>query len=102
MATFGWVILAVAFLVLMMVANNSWSAVWEKISGSLPNAQASGPPATTGETTASGQPVVTGPTPTPDNPTSFPPTPEVTPQNPGRILIQNPNDPNGPPLEIFG
>lgn len=34
MATFGWVLLAGAFLILIMVANNSWSVVWSKISGS--------------------------------------------------------------------
>ena len=100
MASFGWILLAIAFLVLMMVANNSWTTVWQKISGIVPQAAAS--PAQSGETTASGQPVVTGPNPTPDNPASFPPTPEVQPQNPGRILVPNPNDPNGPPLEIFG
>lgn len=36
MATFGWVLLATAFLVLIMVANNSWPWVWSKISGGIP------------------------------------------------------------------
>lgn len=36
MATFGWVLLAGAFLVLIMVANNSWPWVWAKISAGMP------------------------------------------------------------------
>lgn len=102
MGTFGWVLIAGAVLVLMMVANNSWPWVWQKISGNAPFSTSNVPPALSGETTPGGQPVITGPLPTPDNPVSIPPTPEVTPQNPGRILIQNPNDPNGPPLEVMG
>jgi hypothetical protein len=100
MGTLGWVILVGAFLILMMVANNSWSAVWQKISGVTTTS--GNPPALSGETTASGQPVVTGPVPSGNDPASFPPTPEVTPQNPGRILVPNPSDPSGPPLEVFG
>lgn len=103
MASLGWIVLAVAFLVLIMVANNSWSSVWQKITGTTPFQTGSGnPPALSGETTGSGQPVITGPIPELGSGASFPPTPEVTPQNPGRILVPNPNDPNGPPLEVFG
>lgn len=36
MATFGWILLAGAFLVLIMVANNSWPWVWAKISRGIP------------------------------------------------------------------
>lgn len=36
MSTFGWVLLAVAFLVLVMVANNSWPWVWARISRGIP------------------------------------------------------------------
>lgn len=36
MATFGWVLIAGAFLILIMVANNSWPWVWAKISAGIP------------------------------------------------------------------
>jgi hypothetical protein len=35
-ASFGWILLAGAFLVLVMVANNSWPWVWAKISRGIP------------------------------------------------------------------
>ena len=35
MATLGWVFLAVAFLMLIMVANNSAKAVWQRITGGI-------------------------------------------------------------------
>jgi hypothetical protein len=31
MSTLGWIVLALAFLIFMMVANNSWHAVWLRI-----------------------------------------------------------------------
>lgn len=36
MGTFGWVLLTGAFLILIMVANNSWPWVWGKISQGIP------------------------------------------------------------------
>src|SRR5215475_100106 len=36
MAAFGWIVLAASFLILMMVANNSWPWVWAKITGGIP------------------------------------------------------------------
>lgn len=36
MGTFGWVLMAGAFLILIMVANNSWPWVWAKISAGMP------------------------------------------------------------------
>lgn len=36
MGTFGWVLIAGAFLVLIMVANNSWPWVWAKIQRGMP------------------------------------------------------------------
>lgn len=36
MASFGWILLAGAFLVLVMVANNSWPWVWAKIGRGIP------------------------------------------------------------------
>lgn len=36
MGTFGWILLAGAFLVLIMVANNSWPWVWAKINAGIP------------------------------------------------------------------
>lgn len=48
MGTLGWVLLAAAFLVFMMVANNSWSWVWAKLRlGLSPGPQ--GPQEPTGE-----------------------------------------------------
>ena len=43
MATFGWVLIAGAFLILIMVANNSWSWVWAKISGTPAPGSQGGP-----------------------------------------------------------
>ena len=36
MATFGWILLVGAFLVLIMIANNSWPWVWAKIQAGIP------------------------------------------------------------------
>lgn len=36
MGTFGWVLITGGFLVLIMVANNSWPWVWAKISRGMP------------------------------------------------------------------
>lgn len=36
MGTFGWVLLTGAFLILIMVANNSWPWVWAKIQEGIP------------------------------------------------------------------
>lgn len=36
MGTLGWVVLAAAFLLFFMVANNSWPYVWNKIRGGIP------------------------------------------------------------------
>lgn len=36
MGTLGWVILAIAFLLFFMVANNSWPFVWNKIQRGIP------------------------------------------------------------------
>jgi hypothetical protein len=36
MSTFGWVLLVGAFLILIMVANNSWPWVWAKLSAGMP------------------------------------------------------------------
>lgn len=65
MNTFGWVLLAGAFLLLMMVANNSWPWVWARIQRGIPQP---------GE----GNPIV--PTPTqPGNITGIPPSSGVMP-----------------------
>jgi len=36
MGTFGWVLIAGAFLMFVMVANNSWPWVWSKIQQGIP------------------------------------------------------------------
>jgi hypothetical protein len=36
MGTLGWVLIAVAFLMFIMVANNSWPWVWAKIGSGMP------------------------------------------------------------------
>lgn len=36
MGTFGWILLTGAFLILIMVANNSWPWVWSKIQQGIP------------------------------------------------------------------
>lgn len=56
MSTLGWVFLGVAFLVLIMVANNSWQSVWDRIR----NVKAS-PPAQTTTATPPSQPQQTPP-----------------------------------------
>lgn len=33
MSTLAWVLIGAAFLTLVMVANNSWSAIWSRLSG---------------------------------------------------------------------
>lgn len=78
MATFGWVLLAGAFLVLIMVANNSWPWVWAKISAGLPQA---------GE----GNPIVPNP---PENQSPFTLTPETTPSGPpSGTIVPTPETP---------
>lgn len=74
MGTFGWVLIAGAFLVLIMVANNSWPWVWAKISAGMPKP---------GE----GNPIV----PTPQEATNqFVLTPDTTPQGPPSGTIVTP------------
>jgi len=36
--TLGWVLIAIAFLMFVMIANNSWPWVWAKISAGMPQA----------------------------------------------------------------
>jgi hypothetical protein len=66
MGTFGWVLLSGAFLILIMVANNSWPWVWAKISAGMPQP-------------GQGNPIVPNP---PENAAPFTLTPETTPQGP--------------------
>lgn len=74
MATFGWVLLAGAFLMLVMVANNSWPWVWAKISSGVPQP-------------GQGNPIV--PTPSPDVPPTGP-LPEPTPGLPPGSIVPTP------------
>lgn len=81
MGTFGWVLIAGAFLVLIMVANNSWPWVWAKISAGMPQP-------------GQGNPIV--PTP-PEGQSPFTLTPDTTPSGPtpGTIV---PTPPTGTPF----
>ena len=73
MATFGWVLLTGAFLILIMVANNSWPWVWAKISAGMPQP-------------GQGNPIV----PTPQEATgSFVLTPDTTPSGPPSGTIES-------------
>jgi hypothetical protein len=74
MASLGWILLAGAFLVLIMVANNSWPFVWAKISRGIPQP---------GE----GNPIVPNPTTTEqDNPFTVPPEDQPAGPPPGTIV----------------
>jgi hypothetical protein len=64
--TFGWVLITGAFLILIMVANNSWPWVWAKIQQGIPQP---------------GQGNTIVPTP-PEASAPFTLTPETTPQGP--------------------
>lgn len=44
MTTFGWVLIGIAFLMLIMVANNSWSFVWTKILAGMGSTVTPAPP----------------------------------------------------------
>jgi hypothetical protein len=89
MMTFGWVLLAGAFLVLIMVANNSWPWVWAKIQGGIPQpgqgnpivptpAEDTQPFTLTPDTTNQGPPPGTiVPTPPQTNNLTIPPTLQV-------------------------
>jgi hypothetical protein len=77
MGTFGWVLIAGAFLILIMVANNSWPWVWAKISAGIPQP-------------GQGNPIV--PTP-PEGQQPFTLTPDTTNQGPpsGTIVSTPPS-----------
>lgn len=78
MGTFGWVLIAGAFLVLIMVANNSWPWVWAKISAGMPQP-------------GQGNPIV----PTPAEGTNpFTLTPDTTQQGPpSGTIVPTPSSP---------
>ena len=87
MSTFGWVLLTGAFLILIMVANNSWPWVWAKISAGMPQP-------------GQGNPIVPTPaegsqpfTLTPDTTQQGPPsgTPVPTPPNGGHFIVPTVN-----------
>jgi len=80
LGTLGWVLLAAAFLVFMMVANNSWSWVWAKIrTGLVPG---------TKEATGEGNLIVPVPPPSehPDHINVPEGTPNITGPAPGTIV----------------
>jgi len=81
MGTLGWVLLAAAFLVFMMVANNSWSWVWAKLRLGLQ-------PGPQGAYTGEGNLIVPVPPPsaTPDHINVPPGTPNITGPTPGTIV----------------
>jgi hypothetical protein len=78
MGTFGWVLLAGAFLILIMVANNSWPWVWAKISAGLPQP-------------GQGNTIVPNP---PEGQTPFTTTPDTTQQGPpSGTIVPTPSTP---------
>lgn len=79
MSTFGWVLMAGAFLLLIMVANNSWPWVWSSITGGP------APGASSAPSSSSVPP-----------PSVFPP--QLSPQP---FQIPNPQDPEHP-LTVMG
>lgn len=80
MATLGWVFLGVAFLMLVMVANNSWPWVWAKIQSGIPQP-------------GSGNKIV--PTPPEGPPLTIPPEIQPAGPTPGTIV---PTPPEGQPF----
>lgn len=80
MASFGWILLAGAFLVLIMVANNSWPFVWARLQRGIPQP---------GE----GNTIV--PTPPADAPSVLPPVPGQIPVAPsqGNAIVPTPDQP---------
>lgn len=91
MAAFAWVLIATAFLVLVMVANNSWPAIWARLTGN-PLTLGGNPSPPEG----SGNAIV--PTPDPNVSTPLNPTPGATVESPpattGNAIV--PVDPTAP------
>jgi len=87
MSALAWLLIGVAFLILVMVANNSWTVIWSRLTGgAIP--------------VGSGNPIV--PTPGADAPQiggsgAFPVAPTPSADNPdvpqGNFIVPVPTDP---------
>jgi len=95
--TLGWVFITGAFLILIMIMNNSWPWVWSKVTGQPINV------GQTGSQNITPSPGDTNPAPTiPGTNIPIPGIGAPSGPNPPALQIPDPNNPGGPPLNVYG